>query len=97
MGNSVRTERFRYSEWDGGREGKELYDEQKDPKEYHNLADDPKHTETGAEMRESCYRTSLADQNKAVLWIVPQPSFRPHIKKRDRLLYSMSKRTGRID
>ena len=51
MGHSVRTERFRYTEWDGGREGKELYDEHKDPKEYHNLADDSKHIETVAEMK----------------------------------------------
>jgi iduronate 2-sulfatase len=51
MGHSVRTERFRYTEWDGGREGKELYDEQKDPKEYHNLADDPTHIETVAQMK----------------------------------------------
>ena len=33
--------RWRYTEWDGGREGVELYDHQADPDEYHNLAHDP--------------------------------------------------------
>jgi uncharacterized sulfatase len=52
MGHSVRTERFRYSEWDqGGKQGVELYDEQNDPKEYHNLVNDPKYTATVAEMK----------------------------------------------
>lgn len=50
MGRSVRTEGFRYTEWDGGKEGKELYDQQKDPKEYHNLANDPKYAERVASM-----------------------------------------------
>jgi iduronate 2-sulfatase len=40
MGYSVRTERWRYTEWDGGTEGVELYDEQNDPGELRNLADD---------------------------------------------------------
>src|SRR5258708_4279530 len=38
MGRSVRTGRYRYIEWDGGKWGKELYDQQSDPHEYHNLA-----------------------------------------------------------
>jgi uncharacterized sulfatase len=51
MVHSVRTERWRYTEWGpGGKEGKELYDEKKDPKEYHNLANDPKYTQTVAEL-----------------------------------------------
>jgi arylsulfatase A-like enzyme len=48
MGRSVRTERWRYTEWDGGRSGTELYDQQSDPHEYHNLAGDGKHAETAA-------------------------------------------------
>lgn len=43
QGRSVRTERWRYTEWDDGREGVELYDEQADPGEWHNLATDPAH------------------------------------------------------
>ncbi len=40
-GRTVRTERWRYTEWDGGAEGVELYDHDTDPGEYHNLAADP--------------------------------------------------------
>ncbi|MEO6285921.1 MAG: sulfatase [Dyadobacter sp.] len=40
MGRSVRTERFRYTEWDEGKAGTELYDHQKDPNEFANLAKD---------------------------------------------------------
>lgn len=38
MGRSVRTERYRYTEWDHGKAGVELYDHQKDPDEFVNLA-----------------------------------------------------------
>jgi iduronate 2-sulfatase len=41
MGRSVRTERYRYTEWDGGKKGAELYDYESDPGELKNLADDP--------------------------------------------------------
>jgi iduronate 2-sulfatase len=37
-GRSVRTARWRYTEWDKGRAGVELYDHQNDPKELRNLA-----------------------------------------------------------
>jgi uncharacterized sulfatase len=40
LGRSVRTERYRYTEWDGGKEGVELYDYQSDPNEFKNLAKD---------------------------------------------------------
>ena len=43
MGRSIRTERFRYTEWDEGRHGIELYDYDKDPNEFRNLASDPAH------------------------------------------------------
>ncbi|MEC9094355.1 MAG: sulfatase [Planctomycetota bacterium] len=41
-GYSIRTERFRYTEWLEGRAGKELYDHSNDAREVHNLAADPK-------------------------------------------------------
>ena len=43
MGRSVRTERWRYTEWSPGAE---LYDHDADPREMKNLADDPAHAET---------------------------------------------------
>ena len=40
-GRSVRTDRWRYIEWDRGAGGAELYDHRKDPGEYYNLVDEP--------------------------------------------------------
>lgn len=50
-GRSVRTERWRYTEWNGGRDGVELYDHAADPREFRNLAKDPAHAKTVAELR----------------------------------------------
>ena len=44
-GFSIRTERWRYTEWDKGQNGRELYDHDKDPHELNNLAHDPKYSE----------------------------------------------------
>jgi hypothetical protein len=41
LGRSIRTERWRYTQWDEGREGHELYDHHTDPREHINLANDP--------------------------------------------------------
>ena len=51
LGYSVRTERWRYTEWDEGMQGTELYDEVDDPQEMRNLAADPKHRNTVTEMQ----------------------------------------------
>ena len=51
MGRSVRTERWRYTEWGDGKRGVELYDHEKDPREFTNLANDPKHAGTVAELK----------------------------------------------
>ena len=50
-GHSVRTERWRYTEWGGGEQGAELYDHDADPQELLNLAADPKFAATVAELK----------------------------------------------
>src|SRR5690606_19008765 len=42
MGRSIRTERWRYTDWSEGEAGQELYDHRGDPQEFRNLAIDPK-------------------------------------------------------
>ena len=49
QGESVRTDRWRYNRW--GKEGEELYDHERDPEEFTNLANKPEHAATLAEMR----------------------------------------------
>ena len=51
MGRSVRTERYRYTEWDSGMKGVQLFDYEKDPEELTNLASDAKYAETVKEMK----------------------------------------------
>jgi uncharacterized sulfatase len=51
MGYSIRTEKWRYTEWDGGKRGAELYDELNDPREEKNLAADPEHQKVVREMQ----------------------------------------------
>lgn len=51
MGYSVRTEKFRYTEWDGGKQGIELYDHTADPREHKNLAQDPRYAKTIQELQ----------------------------------------------
>jgi uncharacterized sulfatase len=60
MGRSVRTERWRYTEWGGGKDGRELYDQENDPKEYHNLAGDPKFSQTVEDLASKLPRSGNA-------------------------------------
>ena len=46
MGESVRTRRYRYTVWDDGQMGVELYDYHSDPGELINVANQPAHLET---------------------------------------------------
>lgn len=51
IGYSVRTERWRYTEWNRGRQGAELYDHARDPGEEHNVVADPAHAATRTELK----------------------------------------------
>jgi arylsulfatase A-like enzyme len=59
FGYSLRTDRYRYTEWDEGAHGSELYDHQDDPKELTNLAGNPQHAATVKELS-----TMLRDATK---------------------------------
>jgi choline-sulfatase len=50
-GRSVRTARWRCTEWDEGRNGIELYDHDNDPGEFTNLAEDSRHVGILKELR----------------------------------------------
>ena len=54
MGRSIRTERWRYTEW--GEVGAELYDHDADPREHRNLAQDDKYAETVKEHAQAAAR-----------------------------------------
>ena len=50
FGYSLRTPRWRYTEWDEGKAGRELYDHDADPGELTNLAEKAEHAATVAEL-----------------------------------------------
>ena len=52
LGHTIRTPRFRYTEWAQGQAGAELYDYLEDPQEYANLADSPEHAETMTRLKQ---------------------------------------------
>jgi uncharacterized sulfatase len=68
MGRSIRTDRFRYTEWGGDPKVAELYDHEVDAHEYTNLARDPRSAEIVAELsrrlREG-WRAALPDAKTA--------------------------------
>ncbi len=51
LGRTVRTERWRYTEWDGGAKGVELYDHDRDPHESRNLGGDPSSANVVTELK----------------------------------------------
>jgi uncharacterized sulfatase len=60
-GHSVRTERWRYTEWRNGKQGTELYDHDADPRELNNLAGDPRYGAVVKEMQALVRKTWPAD------------------------------------
>ncbi|MFN7829552.1 MAG: sulfatase [Acidobacteriota bacterium] len=51
-GRSICDERWRYTEWDGGERGRELYDHRRDPREFNNLAGLPQYAGTERRLRQ---------------------------------------------
>jgi uncharacterized sulfatase len=51
-GKSVRTSRWRYTEWDEGKKGAELYDHDHDPGEYVNLVRDARYAAAVGELKQ---------------------------------------------
>lgn len=73
FGYSLRTDRWRYTEWDEGRKGRELYDHQNDPKELTNLAEKPGH--------ESTLEALAAQLHGAVATTFPAGGQAPEVKE----------------
>ena len=65
VGYSLRTFDWRYTEWDGGRRGRELYDHRADPGEHRNLIADADHAqhiqELAAQLHQAIAITRPAD------------------------------------
>lgn len=64
-GYTIRTPRFRYTEWEGGRHGAELYDYVTDPYEHVNLVGTPENAEVEAYLRGLLRRRVEAAQSSA--------------------------------
>ncbi len=57
MGATIRTDRWRYTEWNQGEQGTELYDHASDPNEFDNLASDPAFERVISELRRQLRET----------------------------------------
>ena len=68
FGYSLRTPRWRYTEWDEGRKGRELYDHDADPREQTNLDDEPEHVKIIEELSQQlrgAVRTTFPPSGKS--------------------------------
>ncbi len=73
FGYSLRTPRWRLTEWDEGREGRELYDHEADPRELRNLEADPALQETITKLS--------AQLRQAVAGTFPPEGVTPKVKQ----------------
>jgi uncharacterized sulfatase len=62
VGRSVRTEKYRYTEWDGGKRGAELYDHAADPGEWVNLSDRKEYEAVRGDLSALIKRTEAGDK-----------------------------------
>lgn len=60
MGRSIRTERWRYTEWNGGEAGTELYDHSADAKEFTNLIDSDQAKDIIPKLKKILYQRAQA-------------------------------------
>ena len=65
MGYSVRSDRWRYTEWDEGKQGSELYDHDTDPHEWTNLATDSKQSGALAELKKMLAEAKSRSKERA--------------------------------
>jgi iduronate 2-sulfatase len=65
FGRSVRTDRYRYTEWDDGEHGVEFYDHETDPNEWTNVAW-PSHARTSVESAELGKMKALLHADKSL-------------------------------
>jgi uncharacterized sulfatase len=63
-GYSIRTDRYRYTEWNGGKEGVELYDHSTDPGEFTNQVENREYQDTILELRQLLSETVLRAQRE---------------------------------
>ena len=71
FGHSIRTERYRYTEWGDGLFGVELYDYQADPSEQHNVVEQREYLEIGTKLAEKLrQRREQASDMRAVQALV---------------------------
>jgi len=73
-GRTVRTDRWRYNEWDEGREGAELYDHENDPEEFTNLATDPAQAAVVKEMKRLLHGNGNSSKGGAKATLGEPPS-----------------------
>ena len=68
QGYSIRTKKWRYTEWNEGRDGKELYNHEIDPEESINLASNPEYTQVMTQLSQQVQiysKSYMANPKKA--------------------------------